>query len=355
MRALGAGPIADGLPYFTLADATPVLSGLWAVKGVLPLRGIAVIYGPSGGGKTFVATDLLMAVARGVPWRGRKTTQTAVLYLAPDGGSVFVNRLCAYRLHHGIDEAPFFAVGGPVDILGKINAGDVAKLEVLIADIEKTRGVIIGVIVVDTVSRAMPGGDENQPADMSRFVDNLGGNGDRLVVGVHHTPKSDATVIRGHSSLHGAADCELNVKDGAIRVAKSREGPDNETFGFRLEVVELGFDEDGDTVTSCVAVPTDVPKKRPAKVTGAARLALDQLRNTIIEAGEPLPRVDKMPRARGVKVDLWRQRCKLAQVGEVDKPNTFLTAFRRSASKLQELGIIGVWDGWVWLVDGVDS
>jgi hypothetical protein len=203
------------------------------------------------------------------------------------------------------------------------------------------------------VSRAMPGGDENQPADMSRFVDNLGqlsAGGERLVIGVHHTPKSDGTVLRGHSSLHGAADCELNIMDETIRIAKQRDGEDGLQFGFRLEVVEIGHDEDGDPVTSCVSVASDVVSMRSKPVSGAAATALELLRTATIEAGQSPPTDRHIPgHVRVVRLSVWREYCARGQVSASDDPDSRAKAFKRSADRLQELGAIGIWGDWAWL------
>jgi hypothetical protein len=341
------------IPYTLFADARPLLTNLWLVKGILPRRGVAVIYGPSGGGKTFVALDMLLHIARGVAWRGRKTARAAVLYLAPDGGSVVANRLAAYRRHHGITDGDLVVVSSAVDLLGKVSAGDLGRVDGLIAHVERVHDMRIAVIVVDTVSRAMPGGDENQPADMSRFVDNLGrlsAGGERLTVGIHHTPKSDDTILRGHSSLHGAADCELNVVDQTIRVAKQRDGEDGIQFGFRLEVVEIGRDEDGDAVTSCVAVASDVAATK--RITGAASIALRLLHNAIIDAGETPPACTHIPsNVLSVRMEIWRRYCDSGQVSDGDTPDARRKAFKRAAVRLQELGAIGVWGGWAWPAD----
>lgn len=343
------------IPYVLFADTRPVLSNQWLIKGVLPKNGTAVIYGPSGEGKTFVALDLLLHVGRGAFWRGRKTARAGILYLSPDGGSVVANRLEAYRRHYGVADADFVIVSSPVDLLGKVSAGDLVKVEELIAHVELTHGIRISVIVVDTVSRAMPGGDENQPSDMSRFVDNLGrlaGDDERLIIGVHHTPKSDGTVLRGHSSLHGAADCELNVVEQTIRVAKQRDGEDGLRFGFQLEVVQIGHDEDGDPVTSCVAVASDVPNSAPKRITGAAQIALRLLFDAVIGAGEVPPACNHIPpNTRAVRMELWRRYCDHGQVSDCDTPDAKRKAFKRAAARLQELGAIGVWGDWVWPAD----
>ncbi len=94
-------------------------------------RKLAELPGDSADSRTIPYT--LFAATRpvitGVAWRGRKTTRAGVLYLAPDGGSVVGNRIEAYRRHHAVADADFFVVSTPVDLLGKVTAGDSAKVE----------------------------------------------------------------------------------------------------------------------------------------------------------------------------------------------------------------------------------
>lgn len=54
------------------ADIVPVLSGAWAVKGLIPQRGLFVLYGHSGTGKSFLLVDMLLHIACGMEWAGRK-------------------------------------------------------------------------------------------------------------------------------------------------------------------------------------------------------------------------------------------------------------------------------------------
>jgi hypothetical protein len=59
-------------------------------------------------------------------------------------------------------------------------------------------------------------------------------------------------------------------------------------FASRLEVVELGLDDDGDKITSCVIVPVEglAPQKvKPKKLPAAAAKALKALHEIIDDAG----------------------------------------------------------------------
>jgi hypothetical protein len=88
-----------------------------------------------------------------------------------------------------------------------------------------------------------------------------------LVVLVHHTGKDESKGLRGHSSLFAAMDAVVTVsRDGdrrEWRMGKSKDGADGEAHTFKLQVEPLGFDEHGDSLTSCVVVPTNEPPKEP--------------------------------------------------------------------------------------------
>jgi hypothetical protein len=59
--------------------------------------------------------------------------------------------------------------------------------------------------------------------------------------------------MRGHSSLLGAIDTELEVSEGVVKSEKQRDMESGEEFGYRLRTVALGIDEDGRPMQSAVA------------------------------------------------------------------------------------------------------
>ena len=230
---------------------------------MLPSKGMAVIYGEPGCGKTFSSIAMLMAPARNIDWHGRKTRPLKVLYIAPDGGAFVQNRIVAYMRHHGIesDDIDFAIITQPVDILGTTSPPQLDELRQAIADFAASDGGFDpDIIVIDTVSRSMPGGNENSPEHMTKWIERAHSIAPgKLVVGIHHSGKDVTKGSRGHSSLKGATDCEIEVADGIITVRKLRDSQGGARFGFKLTVVELGLDEDGDVVTSCVAEETTPP------------------------------------------------------------------------------------------------
>ena len=236
--------------------ARPPLS--WCVKGVLPNTGLAALYGPSGSGKSFVAIDLAMALSSDSPWFGLRTKARPVTYCALEGEGGIAQRVAAYRARHGKVGEQVRYLLQPVNLL---QPADVAALAQAIID----AGGAGGVTILDTLNRAAPGSDENDSRDMGLIIaaakslqEQVGG----LVLVVHHTGKDITKGLRGHSSLLAALDCAIEVTRAGDRrswcIAKSKDGLDGNAHPFRLEVVELGPDEDLDPVSSCVIVPETV-------------------------------------------------------------------------------------------------
>ena len=116
-----------------------------------------------------------------------------------------------------------------------------------------------GLIVIDTFNRATPSVDENNSRDMGMAIEaatELQTLTRSLVLLVHHTGKDETKGLRGHSSLHAALDAAIEVSRTGDRrewkVHKSKDGQDGEAHPFRLRVINLGQDEHGDDISSCV-------------------------------------------------------------------------------------------------------
>jgi hypothetical protein len=57
----------------------------WTIRRLLPARGLSSTVGPPKSRKSFLMTDALFAVARGVQYAGRDTLQGPVFYLTGEG------------------------------------------------------------------------------------------------------------------------------------------------------------------------------------------------------------------------------------------------------------------------------
>jgi hypothetical protein len=224
------------------------------VKGLLDQGTLSVCYGESNVGKTFVAMDIAFSIATGLPWGGMKSTKMGVVYIAAEGGAGARKRSKALSIEFGNTsvDAPFYLLLSSVDLFHA--DADLRPLIQTIKKLEAEKSLEVGLVVVDTFSRAMAGGDENTPGDMGRMImqlDALRAETGAHVMVVHHTGKDKARGARGHSSLRAATDTEIEISEGQITVQKQRDLDKTYAANFVLDVHKLGNDVDGDPVTSC--------------------------------------------------------------------------------------------------------
>jgi len=266
--ATGSPDAASLLEWFD--DLQPAVSSAYIIKGLLDRGAMSVVYGPSNSGKTFFALDLAFHVAISAPWRGMRCNGGGVLYLAAEGGRGVVNRVVALREETGCADVPLAVRRAGLDLLK--STADLQQIVDLAREVNERAP--LAVIVIDTLSRVIAGGDENSAVDMTAFIRNIDKvrelTGAHIMI-VHHTGKDAARGARGHSSLRAATDTEIEVQveEGAraASVTKQRDHEGGQTFAFGLKTVHLGTDEDGDDVTSCVVEAEDA-----AEFTARAKL-----------------------------------------------------------------------------------
>jgi AAA domain len=86
----------------------------YLVKGVVPRTGLCVFWGPPKCGKSFLVFDLMMHVALGWEWHGRRVQQGPVVYCAMEGQTGFKNRVEAFRQRKLKDVRMFLFIWSPM-------------------------------------------------------------------------------------------------------------------------------------------------------------------------------------------------------------------------------------------------
>lgn len=338
----------------TAADLAAMPCMRWLVRGVLPLEGIAAVFGPSGSGKSFLVLDLLARVATGAEWFGCRARAAPVLYVALEGEAGIAQRVQAYQAKNRfVDACVRFLLQG-LDIR---NATDRADLVQAV----RAAGWSGGVLCLDTLNRAAPGMDENDSKSMGETIAaakaiqaELGG----LVLLVHHTGKDATKGLRGHSSLHAALDAAIEVTRTDERrewkIAKSKDGEDGKAHPFRLDVVEIGNDEDGEPITSCVVVPEenagDAVRRVKLPSGGNQRIVWDGLQGLFKAAGDRRPdgAPEELPMGRPVLLldeAVAKVRSRLAVRSDRQTERT-----RQAITGLVTRGLLVLREGWIWLV-----
>lgn len=259
------------------------------IKGVFPAEGLAAVAGPSASGKTFLVLDQAMHIAAGCDWFGHRTQQRRVVYLGLEGQSGLAQRVRAFLAERKPSETD--GIRFITESLALTSPADVSEIERRLKEFQAK------VLIIDTLSAATPGLDENASSDMGLIIEGakrlqaaIGG----LLVYVHHTGKDASRGLRGHSSLFAAMDSVIEVsRDAGTRswkLAKSKDGADGEEHPFRLRVVDLGEDDDGDPITSCVVDPEDaaaIHLRKASRPNGNnARIALDAIKAALKSSGQ---------------------------------------------------------------------
>ena len=235
----------------------------WIVQDTLPGASTAVLFGAAGCGKSFFALDMALHVATGNMWFGKQIRSCGVAYIAAEGGRGVGLRMQAWRQRHRDRGAEnrFVLIPEPMDL--RTPDGNICEL---IDDLKIWKWrmpVDLGLVVIDTLSRVLAGGDDADMRDMGAFLSNV----ERIqketsatVLIVHHQGKDPGRGMRGHSSLIAAVDTAIEVSnENGIReakVVKQKDGQDGQAFGFCLNRSTLGqIDEFGQDVTSCTVQP----------------------------------------------------------------------------------------------------
>ena len=246
-----------------------------------------------------------MSISAGEEFMGRRTCGGVVLYIGGEGASTIRHRVAAREKHTGRKPGRFALIPRALSLMEP--SPDVDGLVRLVREVEGSTGADVVLIVVDTVARAMAGGDENTAVDMGRLVgacDQIMQQTKAAILLIHHAGKDESRGARGHSSLKGALDTEIEVsRDDATgihyaKVTKQRDlGSVGEKLAFKLVPVDLCADEWGNPVTACAVVAEECQQHGagPRRLTPAQQAVLGYLaahkagarRATMVSALEP--------------------------------------------------------------------
>jgi hypothetical protein len=290
-----------------------------------------------------------------------------VLYIAGEGHGGIGARIKAMKKHHSTP------VGAPVFFLRKqINlrssATDIQDLIQAVDDIQATHDIQFELVVIDTLARAFGGGNENASEDMGAFITAAGaiqGRYNCALLVVHHAGKDATKGLRGHSSLLGAVDTELEIiriedaPKGILHISKQKDGEDGQRYGFQMITVELSTTLLGFDNVSSLAVEVDSemnvnqgrngPPSQPSRAglgTNNAN-ALRALHAAIKKFGM-METINGM-RNKAIKVDQWRDEYK-ASCGNDTDPQDFKKLWWRVKNQLVNADKVAVHGDWCWAV-----
>ena len=187
----------------------------WLIDGIIPKDANIILYGYPGSGKSFIALDMALHVAYGKKWHNLKCHKPGiVIYILGEGLNGFPERVKSWhKLYEQEHNAPFYIMG-----LNGIPFYKEDKMEELIKSLNILREkhkLPISMIVIDTISKAAIGLEENSSAGMSLFLngyDQLRIKFGSTLLFVHHCGKDPNKGMRGSSALLGNVDTTISIE-----------------------------------------------------------------------------------------------------------------------------------------------
>ena len=245
----------------------------WIIKGWVPDLGVTMIYGESGGGKTFLALDIACHIAAGLDWHGHRTKKGISVYMAGEGNYGIRQRVASWCKAHNIDRLDNLLISNKAIDMDS----PTASAQIIKAVRELTTEDAVQ-ITIDTVNNHMSG-NENDAKDTRNMLNAVQIVGRALNSGmclVHHTGNAIEAKnrARGSSAWKASMDSQILVskKDGLIEVTctKMKDTEEPQPFFGRLQSVDLGwFDEDGEEIKGAVfQIETDVPEQKQKGESG---------------------------------------------------------------------------------------
>lgn len=343
-------------PFVTAAEIE-LTPKAFMIDGFVGVGEASAWYGAPDSGKSCAVLDAGCHVAAGLDWNGRPVRQGAVLYVAAERGAVVKRRVLAWCKEHQCDDLPLGIIAEAIDL--RSSRSDADRIIATADKFAKDYGQAVTWIIIDTLNRALAGGDENASKDMGALIASL----DRIqratgahVSAVHHVPLDRTDRMRGHGSILGAVDLTVRVTkdEGGVVVVeadKANDLIDRPRHAFAFKSVELVRDaETGQITTAPVLVPCGAPmsaSKKP-RLTKAAQIALRALAEAINDFGA-VSSSNRIPAtAKVITLDQWRDRAYRSGISAGGE-RAQQQAFKRGSEHLIATQRVGCWDDQVWI------
>jgi hypothetical protein len=346
----------------------------WLIHGILPRKAFTALYGPPGSFKSFIALDMAEAIATGRPWMGNQIEQQgAVLYICGEGFGGMGARIKACQIHHSTPKgAPIYIIRHQLNL--RSSAEDFNALMMAVVQLVETTGIEFQLLIIDTLARAFGGGNENDSDAMGSFITSMGKIQEFLACALmvlHHSGKDLAKGLRGHSSLLGAVDTQLEIlrfedqAKGIISLTKQKDGQDGIRIGFEMVEIEissssLGFDPAVSLAVQASDEAVNQASKKSKNNAGKGRnqsIEMESLRSVVKQKG-----IQKIIEGRlrtVANLADWRSEFR-SKKGITDDSTTlekkaFDKAWSRAQERLQDAGEVGIRDKLAWLEIKDDS
>jgi len=243
-------PRPEGLfRVFRRSDLKALPPAEFIIEGLLQRYGSNYISGWPGCGKSFYTIGACLAICTGQDeFLGKKVNvHGPIIYVTTEGLHDHDARMTAYENLHGVraDEENYLVIP---DAMNLIEGGDRSRLlRTIDWEIKRMKQAPI-MVVFDTVSRIIPGADENNQKEMSLFVkaeNEVQQQFNTTTALVHHLSRGGNGALRGSTVLEGSADTivmlerEKGSETGVLKAMKMKSAPDGWELEYRLKEVSI--------------------------------------------------------------------------------------------------------------------
>ncbi len=203
----------------------------WIIENLIPRPGIIMLVGPPKVGKSFLALDIAIKIARGEDFLGNRTHPNKVLYFQLDTSEMVMrDRGLALRQSGYDTNAPLLGMIHPADAIRPVNATMALGQDYFRKAIKLHDPALV---VLDTL-RECHQEDENDSTGMKRAMDDL----EDLFIGrtlalVHHTSKLPPEITqpnpilasRGSSYITGKVDAYWLLYNNKLTITSRWDEP----------------------------------------------------------------------------------------------------------------------------------
>lgn len=280
------------------------------IKGIIARGENSAWVAPPGGMKSTLMAELAICVASGTDWHGLRSKERAgVLYFALERSDLVRRRLLAHGERLGHLDLPIFVSS---EVVNLSRDDSVIKIVATIDQIERERGISIGLLIFDTFAKLIAafGGDENTAKDHGKVFANI----ERIknlknvhVAFVAHTGKDETKGMRGSSAAPGDVDVMVEIRGGSVKTAtvtKANDRPEGPLFSFKPETHSFGVDEDGDPISVNIISPEAVELGSSGSDTVRMTRNQQTFYRILYDAGDV-----------GMTVDEWNEQARLVGIG----------------------------------------
>lgn len=223
----------------------------WIIEDILPETAeISIIYGNHSTYKSFLILDMLLCIATGKDWHGKKTKKKNCVYITTDSETGTAIRFVAWQVANNIKVMENFILVSRAAIID--DPVEYTYIADLIAKLKPE------IVVFDTLSRSMIG-DETNTKDVRRVIKNL----DKLIqdygckfIFIHNNfQETSATsfLLSTVDVVIEAVKCDKNKV--VLKCKKMRDYKPFTDMKFRMKVTSTGYvTEEGDQINSLVPV-----------------------------------------------------------------------------------------------------